>query len=38
MHDCSEAHHFGRQSVRVTVLRKGWSPKASATKTVMAGK
>ncbi len=30
MHDCDEAQQFGRQSVRVTVLRKGWSPKASA--------
>lgn len=38
MHDCSEAQHFGTRSVRVTVLRKGWSPKASAPKAVMAGK
>ncbi len=36
MHDCSEAAHFGRQPVRVTVLRKGWSPKASAPKHVLA--
>ncbi len=37
MHDCHEAQHFGRQAVRVTVLRKGWSPKASAPKAVVAG-
>ncbi len=37
MHDCHEALHFGRQEVRVTVLRKGWSPKDSASRTVVAG-
>ncbi len=37
MHDCNEAQHFGKQTVRVTVLRKGWSPKASAPKAVVAG-
>lgn len=38
MHNCKEAQHFGRQSARVTVLRRGWSPKASAPKAVVAGK
>ncbi len=37
MHDCHEAQHFGKQLVQVTVLRKGWSPKASAPKAVVAG-
>ena len=38
MRDCHEARHFGKQDVRVTVLRKGWSPKASAPTAVAAGK
>ncbi len=32
MRNCAEAQHFGRQHARVTVLRKGWSPKATAPK------
>lgn len=27
--DCDQAQQFGRRSVRVTVLRKGWSPKGT---------
>ncbi len=30
MRDCTEAQRFGKQPARITVLRKGWSPKASA--------
>lgn len=37
MHDCDEALQFGRQPARVTVLRKGWSPQASAPRRLMAG-
>jgi 3D (Asp-Asp-Asp) domain-containing protein len=37
MHDCTEAQQFGKQRARVTVLRKGWNPKASVPKTVVAG-
>jgi 3D (Asp-Asp-Asp) domain-containing protein len=37
MHDCGEAQQFGRQPARVTVLRRGWSPKATAPAPVMAG-
>ena len=36
VHDCGEATLFGRQRVRVTVLRKGWSPKATAPPRVVA--
>ncbi len=32
MHNCREAEHFGRQRAKVTVLRKGWSPRGSALK------
>jgi 3D (Asp-Asp-Asp) domain-containing protein len=28
--DCARAQRFGRQKVRVHVLRRGWDPKASA--------
>ncbi len=28
--DCARAHRFGRQKVRIHVLRRGWDPKASA--------
>ncbi len=35
MHDCGEAVQFGKQPARVTVLRKGWSPKATAPETTM---
>ncbi len=37
MRDCYEARHFGRQRIRVTVLRRGWSPRESASRTVVAG-
>ncbi len=30
MHDCREAQQFGKQPARVTVLRRGWSPRATA--------
>ncbi len=35
--DCYEAQHFGKRAVHVTVLRKGWSPKDSASRAVVAG-
>jgi 3D (Asp-Asp-Asp) domain-containing protein len=31
--DCRRAERFGRQSVRVHVLRHGWDPKATPTAT-----
>ncbi len=37
MRDCHEAQYFGKQMIEVTVLRKGWSPKASASNPVAAG-
>lgn len=38
LRNCHEARHFGKQAVRVMVLRKGWNPRASAPKAVVAGK
>ena len=32
MPDCRHAKRFGRQQVRVRILRHGWDPKASDTK------
>jgi hypothetical protein len=29
MHDCREARQFGKQPIRVKVIRRGWNPKAS---------
>jgi 3D (Asp-Asp-Asp) domain-containing protein len=36
MHDCGEANRFGKQPVQLTVLRKGWSPKATAPRRLVA--
>ncbi len=38
MRNCREAQQFGRQPAQLTVLRRGWSPKASAPqRTLVAG-
>jgi len=31
--DCRRARRFGRQTVRVQILRRGWEPKATPTAT-----
>ncbi len=32
LHDCDEAKEFGRRTAVVTIMRRGWSPQASAKK------
>ncbi len=32
LHDCDEAREFGRQEAFATIMRRGWSPHASAKK------
>jgi len=39
MWNCNEALDFGRQPIRLTVLRLGWNPKTTAAaKTVAPGR
>ncbi len=36
--DCNRARRFGRQSVRVRILRHGWDPKATPTAAATGSK